>query len=71
MKKFKLRYKTNKIDFQFIFTGFGHYKVIYTSPATKKQWSKTITHMGIIDATKNATDPKRKDLEELKRLVKF
>lgn len=63
--------KTTKTDFQFIFSGPGHYKVIYTSPLTKKQWSKTITHMCIIDATKNADAPKRRDLNELKRLIKF
>ena len=57
-------------DFRFEFTGHGHYKVTYTSPATGKQWSKTISDMTIIDDTKNADEPKRKDLEELKRKVK-
>lgn len=57
-------------DFTFEFKGYGHYKVTYTSPATKKQWSSTINDMTIIDATKNADDPKRKDLEELKRKCK-
>lgn len=57
-------------DFRFEFAGHGHYKVTYTSPATGKQWSRTISDMTIIDDTKNADEPKRKDLEELKRKVK-
>ena len=62
--------KISKYDFTFEFAGHGHYKVTYTSPATGKQWSKTISDMTIIDDTKNADEPKRKDLEELKRRVK-
>jgi hypothetical protein len=57
-------------DFSFIFVGYGHYKVTYTSPATGKSWSKTISDMPLIDATKNAESPKRKDLERLKKIVK-
>ena len=62
--------KISKYDFTFEFAGYGHYKVTYTSPVTGKQWSKTINDMTIIDDTKNADEPKRKDLEELKRKVK-
>lgn len=57
-------------DFDFDFAGYGHYRVTYTSPVTGKSWSKTINDMTIIDKTKNEDDPKRKDLEELKRMVK-
>jgi hypothetical protein len=57
-------------DFNFTFAGYGHYKVSYTSPVTRKQWSKTISDMSIIDATKNAESPKIKDLKELKLIVK-
>jgi len=57
-------------DFSFKFTGYGHYLVTYTSHKTGKQWSRTITDMTIIDATKNEDTPKRKDLEQLKRIVK-
>lgn len=57
-------------DFTFEFAGYGHYKVTYTSPATGKEWSRTTSDMQLIDATKNADEPKRKDLEELKRFVK-
>lgn len=57
-------------DFDFQISGYGHYRVIYTSPATGKQWSTTVNDMSLIDATKNADEPRRKDLEALKRLCK-
>ena len=57
-------------DFRFEFAGSGHYKVTYTSPVTGKKWTTTTHNMPLIDATKGAEEPKRKDLEELKRLVK-
>lgn len=28
-------------DFDFQMSGYGHYRVTYTSPATGKQWSTT------------------------------
>lgn len=62
--------KTQLSDFNFQFSGYGHYRVTYTSPATGKQWSTVISDMTLIDATKNADEPKRKDLEALKRLCK-
>ena len=65
--------KTKKIsisDFTFVFSSYGHYKVTYRSPITFKEWTRTIDNMPLIDATKNAEEPRRKDLEELKRLVK-
>ncbi len=57
-------------DFRFEFAGYGHYKVTYTSPKTGKQWRRTINDMTLIDDTKNADEPKKKDLERLKRYVK-
>lgn len=57
-------------DFRFEFAGSGHYRVTYTSPVTGKKWTTTTHNMPLIDATKCAEEPKRKDLEELKRLVK-
>lgn len=57
-------------DFDFQMSGYGHYRVTYTSPATGKQWSTTVNDMSLIDATKNAEEPKRKDLEGLKRTCK-
>lgn len=70
-KKIKaMRAKTTISDFRFEFAGYGHYKVTYTSPATGKRWTTTTNDMPLIDATKNAEEPKRKDLEELKRICK-
>jgi len=57
-------------DFSFLPSGYGHYKVTYTSPVTLKSWTATINDMQLIDATKNANKPKKKDLEILKRMVK-
>jgi hypothetical protein len=57
-------------NFRFTFAGFGHYKVSYQSPKTGKIWSKTITNMMLIDHTKNAEEPTKKALNDLKRQVK-
>jgi hypothetical protein len=57
-------------DFDFKFSGHGHYKVTYTSPKTGKKWTALITHMPLIDATKNAETPKVKDLKTLKEVCK-
>jgi hypothetical protein len=57
-------------DFNFEFTGYGHYKVTYTSPVTGKQWKTTTTDMQLIDDTKNSDMPKVKDLNQLKALCK-
>lgn len=63
----------NKIqisDFTFIFNGHGHYKVIYCSPVTGKEFSTVTSNMPLIDLTKNSESPKRKDLERLKYVCK-
>ena len=57
-------------DFSFSFAGYGHYRVTYTSPITGKSWSTLTNNMPLIDATKNADEAKRCDLELLKYLVK-
>ena len=62
--------KTTKSNFQFLHSGNGHYKVIYTSPTTGKSWSKILNNMSLIDATKNENKPKRQDLEILKFICK-
>lgn len=62
--------KISITDFRFEFRGYGHYKVTYTSPVTGKQWTATTNDMPLIDDTKNSDDPKRKDLELLKRMCK-
>jgi hypothetical protein len=62
--------KTQLSDFSFVFAGYGHYKVTYTSPVTGKEWMKVLNDMTLIDATKNADEPKQSDLNHLKRIVK-
>lgn len=57
-------------DFTFHFSGYGHYKVIYTSPKTGKSWQATTSNMKLIDATKNGDDVKKIDLARLKRVCK-
>lgn len=57
-------------DFNFQIFGYGRYRVTYTSPVTGKQWSTVVSDMALVDATKNADEPKRKDLEVLKWLCK-
>lgn len=57
-------------DFIFKISGYGHYNVTYTSPVTKKTFAKLTNNMPLIDLTKNADNPKVKDLNELKRLCK-
>lgn len=57
-------------DFRFQFSGYGHYKVTYTSPITGKQWTTTTNNMPLIDETKNAEQPKIKDLIRLKNICK-
>lgn len=65
-----MKRKTTIYDFYFSPSGYGHYKVTYTSPVTGKQWTVITDDMILIDATKNADEPKKKDLERLKRLCK-
>jgi hypothetical protein len=57
-------------NFNFQFSGHGHYKVTYTSPNTGKNWTKTINDMTLIDATKNEDYPKQMDLKRLKKIIK-
>lgn len=57
-------------DFSFKLAGYGHYKVTYTSPVTGKSWSTTTSNMPLIDATKNSDNPKKSDLNVLKKLCK-
>ena len=60
----------NKTDFTFTFSGYGHYKVRYTSPVTNKHWEVVTSNMPLIDLTKNEDSPKIKDLTILKTLCK-
>ena len=70
LKTKDMRAKTSIYDFSFMRSGYGHYKVTYTSPVTGKQWTAITNDMPLIDATKNADEPKRRDLETLKRVCK-
>jgi len=65
-----MKTKISIFDFIFQFAGYGHYKVTYTSPATKKTWTSTTCNMQIIDATKNSDSPKVCDLNTLKEICK-
>ena len=62
--------KTLISDFTFIFSGYGHYKIVYSSPVTGKTWETKTSNMMLVDLTKNEEYPKQKDLEELKRVCK-
>jgi len=61
--------KTSKSDFTFTQTGYGRYDVHFTSNKGRV-YGCSVTDMTIIDATKNSDNPKRKDLEALKRKCK-
>ena len=65
-----MKRKISITDFSFLPAGYGHYKVTYTSPNTFKKWTTVTNDMPLIDATKNEEEPKRKDLENLKRVCK-
>lgn len=58
-------------DFNFRFTRHGHYEVTYTSPVTNTKFTTITNDMPLIDATKNAYEPRIKDLNSLKRICKF
>ena len=57
-------------QFDFAQAGYGHVRVIYTSPITGKKWEKVTNNTKLIDNTKNADQPKRKDLLRLMKEVK-
>jgi hypothetical protein len=58
-------------DFRFSPAGYGHYKVTFQSRVTGKTWTAITNDMTLIDATKNADEPKKTDLNILKRLCKY
>jgi len=57
-------------DFIFMPSGYGHYKVTYRSPVTFKKWTTITNNMPLIDATKNAEEPKKCNLNRLKYTCK-
>lgn len=59
--------------FTFRPAGFGAYLVTYESDYDRKMgryWQNRIEDMTVIDATRNADEPKRKDVDTLRRMVK-
>ena len=59
--------------FSFKFKAYGRYQVTYESDfdfMKGRYYVNDVTYMPLIDATKNADSPKRKDVDELRRLVK-
>jgi len=70
LKALKIMKKISICDFVREYVYAGHYKVTYTSPMTGKKWRALVTCMPMIDATFNAEEPKRKDLESLKKFCK-
>jgi hypothetical protein len=65
-----MKTKISITDFTFEFSGYGHYRVTYTSPITCKKFTATTSNMPLIDATKNSDTPKKCDLNQLKRVCK-
>lgn len=57
-------------DFDFMPSGYGHYKVTYTSPVTGKKWTRVTSNMTLIDDTKNEEEPKQYNLHYLKKFCK-
>lgn len=65
-----MKTKIKRSDFSFLPYGYGHYRVTYTSSVTGKSWTTVTNDMPLIDATKNADEPKQVDLNRLKRMCK-
>ena len=62
--------KISTSDFSFLFSGYGLYKVSYTSQTTGKSYTKVISNMYLVDMVKGNWDAKLVHLNELKRLIK-
>ena len=65
-----MKRKISISDFEFEFSGYGHYRVTYCSPVTGKLFSNVTNNMVLIDQTKNSNSPKVKDLNFLKSFCK-
>lgn len=69
--------KTQLSDFIFAPSGYGHFKVTYISPVTGKRWTRKTSHLSLfqhyfqIDSVRNIDNPKRKDLDYLKKFCKY
>ena len=61
--------KANDLSqFRFNFSGYGHYRVVYTTPSKRYMYIVTINDMTVIDATKNAEYAKLDDILNLRRM---
>ena len=58
-------------DFSLEKQGYGRYKVTYTSPVTRKQWSCITNDSELIDNTFHCDTPKVRDLNTLKMICKL
>lgn len=58
-------------DFSLEKQGYGRYKVTYTSPVTRKQWSCVTNDSELIDNTFYCATPKVRDLNTLKMICKL
>lgn len=57
--------------FTFKQAGYGHYKVIYTTPIRRDYWVATIDDVTLIDATKNIEYPKAVSITALRSVAKY
>ena len=66
-----MKQNISKYDFRLKFSGYGHYVITYTSPATGTQWKWTCSDMTIIDKLKeDEEDLTKAFLNRVKKLVK-
>lgn len=69
-KQITMANKISISDFEFQFLGYGTYKIVYTSPKTGIYHTNITNNMVMIDSTKNCSNPKIKDLNDLKSFCK-
>ena len=60
----------NPSNFHFDLTTHGHHIVSYISPKTNKKISKMTDNSKLVLKIKNVTNPKQKDLRDLKKFIK-
>ena len=60
-----------KSNFKFLPSGYGCYRVTYTSNSGRVVISSRITDMCLIDCTKNSDNPRLKDLVSLRSAIRY
>lgn len=63
--------KLSKHMFNFEQTGYGHYRVTYTTPSGRFKYRATINYMPLIDAVKWEDYPAQKAMSELAYSVRY